>query len=195
MKTSRPLACPIEGCDFVALTKTGLNTHDKAHARRDAIEPGKGNQESAAEMRVPGYLIRDPKAALKRHIARNHEKVFGVDCLYTPCTHFTLDEKSLPILKPGIEELAGGITSEMLGQTYDVPAVDVMAADAEAKNWTPRVIGLEVVFTDWESRTFPVTFDQGWQVHKTRNVLVIGHGVPRKEIPLGNVRWYDVVDL
>jgi hypothetical protein len=47
-------------------------------------------------------------------------------------------------------------------------------------------VRLEVTFFNHQTVTRDVT-GIGWKVNTARRVLVIGHGVPREEIPLDNV--------
>lgn len=51
---------------------------------------------------------------------------------------------------------------------------------------------LEVTFLDHQVIT-RVVQGIGWKVSTSRRVLVIGHGVPREEIPLDNVLLYRIL--
>lgn len=56
---------------------------------------------------------------------------------------------------------------------------------------------IAVTFMDDSERFFPVPEESGWRVRTEYGAptLVIGRGVPRVEIPLANVRYYEVSPL
>lgn len=185
-----PLQC--KKCDFRSLTLTGLNAHQRKHK----------NEAKNASKHVPGYKLRDPKVAFARHQERKHTKVFGHDCMFTPCMNFTLDDKGNPVLKEHIAKadavaLAEGRDpntiveddSKALLLPEEVTALEQIA---EAINMTERVVYLTITYWDWDIRRFPTFHSTGWKIDPNRNLLVIGRGVPRTEIPLSNVRFYDV---
>lgn len=54
------------------------------------------------------------------------------------------------------------------------------------------MISLLVDFFYGSSRTIPVPREGGWRVDRDRGLLVIGHGVPRRELPLSNIRGWEI---
>jgi hypothetical protein len=53
-------------------------------------------------------------------------------------------------------------------------------------------VHLAVTYRNDVTRWFPVPPDEGWHIDKTDRKIVVGRGVPRTEIPLDNVFYYEI---
>jgi hypothetical protein len=56
-------------------------------------------------------------------------------------------------------------------------------------------IVIEVQYADGQRGYYHVPEDTGWRVDPAARCLVVGHGVPRKHIPLDNVQFFDIIDI
>lgn len=85
---------------------------------------------------------------------------------------------------------------EQLGATVPIRSrvfTDLpIGAPKQAPPKPPLRRHIQVVWHDGHWERFPVSDKTPWRVNNGRRVLVVGHGVPRVEIPLDTVRFYSV---